>query len=120
MSLQSAKQKASIMGIRLKAGETLELGLETLEYGDTTVSVATPLTFFDTTDGAIAASLANGYQGQVKILYMSVDPSTDDAVVTPASFKPGTYLTFDAVYEYWVGIFYAGYWWTLITTATLT
>lgn len=120
MSLQSAKQKTSIIGGRIKAGETLELGLEILVYGDTEVSITTPVTFFDTTGGAIAATLANGYPGQIKILYMTVDPSTDDAVVTPASFTNGTTITFDAVYEQWIGIFLAGAWWTLITaTATV-
>ncbi len=63
-----------------------ELGAEETLTGTTdAVSVLTKVSLFDTTGGANAATLADGYEGQVKYLGMTVDGGTD-AVVTPASF----------------------------------
>ena len=48
-----------------------------------------------TTTGAQNFSLANGTEGQIKIISMKVDGG--DATVTPATFVNGTSITFDSV-----------------------
>jgi len=100
---------------RVIVDEKLELGLETLT-GAGAVSVSTPVTFLVTT-AADALTLANGYNGQLKIIYMVTDGG--DGTLTPTNLTGYTTVTFDAIYEYWIGIFYAGSWRTILTNATL-
>lgn len=104
---------------RLIVDERLELGSETV-IADGAISVETPLTLLetDTAGAAIACTLANGYSGQMKIIIFYGDDG--DAVVTPANFFNGTTITFDDEGDMWMGIFWAGNWYSVGTpTATV-
>ena len=108
---------------RLIIAEKLELKAETLKV-DGAVSISTPLTILDTTDEALTLTLADGYQGQVKTIIMTTRPGSYDAIVTANLDNYGggakTTLTFNAVGETWVGIFYGSEWYSLGTpTATV-
>lgn len=61
------------------------------------VSVATGITYFDSTAGAMAMTLADGTEGQLKTLMMLVDGG--DAVVTPANYANGTTITFNDAFD---------------------
>jgi len=115
---QAAKSWISkLKATRLIISEKLELKAETLTAtAEDTVSVSTPLTILDTTLGAMASLvLADGYQGQVKIVLMMTDGG--DATLTPDNYANGTTLVFDS-YDYWIGIFYGSNWHDLGKTAT--
>lgn len=60
---------------------------------DGDVDVVSTLTTFDTTAEAISAGLADGNEGQEKILIMVTDGG-NDAVVTPSNLANGTTITF--------------------------
>ncbi len=115
MSLEGPKLKNDeTFAKRLKALEKFEYGLEHIT-GAGAVSVSTPISFI-TSSGAIALTLANGIEGQIKEVKMISDGG--DATLTPASFEDST-ITFDND-DSWRGIFYAGSWRTLGTpTATV-
>jgi hypothetical protein len=84
--------------ITLKGLMNLE-GAETLANADTgPISPYKSVTLFNITGaGDIAFSLANGEEGQVKILKIIGRDSTGNAVLTPTSFHDGTTLTFGAL-----------------------
>ena len=63
--------------------------------GSTEVINLTDTVTLLTTTGAQAFSLANGTEGQIKIISMKSDGG--DATVTPATFVNGTSITFDSV-----------------------
>jgi len=75
------------------------------------VSVSTPVSYLATT-GAIAITLADGLEGQRKVIVMMTDGG--DATLTPASFANGTNITFDN-YDSWEGLFVAGNWYSVGT-----
>lgn len=117
--LQAAKQWLDRVKIkRLQVSERFELGAghESVAAA-AAVSVAVPITYMTSPDGTVALTLANGYEGQVKILYYTTH--TNNVTLTPTNLTGYTTVTFDATYEYWIGIFHAGSWTTLITNATL-
>ena len=68
------------------------------------VSLTTTLTTV-ASSGAIALTLANGTQGQIKIIVFITDGG--DAVLTPATMNDGTTLTFadagDSAILMWIG-----------------
>ena len=66
------------------------------------------------TTGAATATLANGKQGQEKIIVMSVDGG--DAVVTVANLVGGTTLTFSAVGQA-ANLIFVGTRWHIISNA---
>lgn len=101
---------------RLIVDERIELGFEAVAAA-AAVSVEVPVTFMTSPDGTVALTLANGYEGQVKILYYTAH--TNNITLTPTNLTDGTTVTFDASYEYWIGIFFAGSWRTLISNATV-
>lgn len=81
------------------------------------VSVETPTSYL-VTGGAIAITLANGYEGQRKLIIMQTDGGT--ATLTPANFANGTTITFDDALDNWYGEFHAGNWYSIGTpTATV-
>lgn len=73
------------------------------------VSVSTQVTLFDTTAGAQALTLADGVEGQEKIMKMTVDGATD-SVITPTNLQDGTTLTFADVNDSCVLRFIGGTW----------
>jgi len=116
--IQAAKQwLAKIKAKRLLVTERFELGAEheTLTAAGA-VSVILPVTYLDTTAGAMAITLANGYEGQVKTIIMITD--NGDATLTPVNLTDGTTVTFDN-YDSWQGIFHAGSWVTISKIATV-
>jgi len=116
MGIDAAKSVFPVCeATRLIIGEKVQLVAETLTAAGA-VSVSTPGTLLDT-GGAIAITLANGLEGQRKLIIMIDDGGT--ATCTPANFANGTTITFDDVYDMWEGIFHAGNWYT-IGTATAT
>ena len=58
--------------------------------GAIAASIATSITYFDSTLGAQAATLADGTEGQIKKLMMTVDGG--DVVITPANLEVGLTL----------------------------
>lgn len=63
---------------------------ETLTATTSVISVLTGVTYFDTTLGAMAASLADGTEGQIKKVMLTVDGG--DVVITPANLEVGLTL----------------------------
>lgn len=63
---------------------------ETLTATTSAISVDTGITYFDTTLGAMAASLADGVEGQIKKVMLTVDGG--DVVITPANLEVGATL----------------------------
>jgi hypothetical protein len=61
---------------------------ETLTATTAAIALTTEVTYFDTTLGTMAASLADGVEGQTKFLYLKVDGG--DVTVTPANYFNGT------------------------------
>jgi len=74
------------------------------------IDIIHPITYIDSA-GAIAMTLANGEEGQIKII-RSHGTMTGAVTVTPASFEDST-ITFATAKETWCGIFYGGKWLTL-------
>ena len=68
--------------------------------------------------GALAATLADGTIGQVKILKM-VLKDVNDAVVTPANFADGTTITFSATGQMAIMVFAGTTWEMIHTTAAV-
>lgn len=68
----------------------------------------------DTDD--IAATLADGIPGQLKIIKLETK-DTSDMVVTPANFNGGDTLTFDATGEIAILVFVDGGWTVVYSTA---
>jgi len=77
----------------------------------TAISLTTTATNWETT-GAATATLADGGDGQIKVL--CVTTFGGNQVVTPATFTDGTDLTFDAVNECVTLIFYQSQGWAVI------
>lgn len=75
-------------------------------------------TRFDTTGGAIAATLADSHEGHEKFLVMTVDGGTD-VTLTPTSLGNGTTITFDDVGDCAHLIFIGAAWHMVGGTATL-
>ena len=61
------------------------------------IDVTKSITHINTTAGAHAGTMANGTNGQIKILTMIVKGGSNNSVVTPANLTGGTTITFDAV-----------------------
>lgn len=95
---------------RVKAEKHLELGLETISASGA-ASVVLPVSFI--LAAATAVTLADGkYPGQIKVLICKTFSST--ITVTPADGSSGlSTIVFSAVNDSWIGIWYAGYWWTI-------
>ncbi len=73
---------------------------DTVHLCDTTteaIDVATSITHINTTAGAHAGTMANGTNGQIKILTMIVKGGSNNSVVTPAALTAGTTITFNSV-----------------------
>lgn len=66
--------------------------------GAVVISVDTGITYFDSTLGAQAASLADGVEGQIKRLMMTVDGG--DVIITPAHLALGATLRLTEVFDY--------------------
>ena len=74
-------------------------GVQTLTGSGSTevVSLTDTVTLLITTGGSQAFSLADGVEGQIKIISMKTDGGT--GIVTPANFVNGTQITFDDVQD---------------------
>jgi O-acetylhomoserine/O-acetylserine sulfhydrylase-like pyridoxal-dependent enzyme len=59
------------------------------------IDVTKSITHIDTTAGAHAGTMANGTNGQIKIITMIVDGG--NSVITPTNLAGGTTITFDDV-----------------------
>lgn len=59
------------------------------------VNVTTSITHIDTTSGAHAGSLADGSNGQIKIITLIADGG--DSVITPTNLANGSTITFEDV-----------------------
>lgn len=113
---QGAKLLLSkIVSDRVKASKRFELGGEVSSTDAGAISVETVWTAI-VTAGAETRTLANGYEGQLKIIFCKT--YVGDAVLTPANFANGTTITFNAVNDCWIGIFHAGEWHTVALGVT--
>ena len=74
-------------------------GVQTLTGSGSTevINLTDTVTLLITTGGSQAFSLADGVEGQLKILSMKTDGGT--GIVTPANFVNGTQITFDDVQD---------------------
>lgn len=81
---------------------------ETIVATSGAISVDTGITYFDSTAGAAALTLADGVEGQVKTLMMLVDGG--DVVVTPANYANGTTITFNDAFDTCVLLFTGSSW----------
>ena len=74
-------------------------GVQTLTGSGSTgvISLTDTVTLLITTGGSQAFSLADGVEGQLKIISMKTDGGT--GIVTPANFVNGTQITFDDVQD---------------------
>ena len=72
-------------------------GVQTLTGSGSTevVNLTDTVTLLVTTGGSQAFSLADGVEGQIKIISMKTDGGS--GIVTPANFVNGTTITFDDV-----------------------
>jgi len=75
-----------------------------------------PVTFITQAGAAETRGLANGREGQIKILINKTYAA--DTVVTPTALANGTTITFNAAGDAWMGIFHAGEWHTFGALAT--
>lgn len=115
MGFEAAKiNNEQVKSDRVIVRKSLELQGDTLTAAGA-VSIVTPVTYL-VTSGAIAITLANGYEGQEKTIIMVTDGGT--ATLTPANYAHDTTITFDTALEVWRGIFHAGTWYNIGTPTT--
>ena len=84
---------------------------DTVHVCDTTteaISVASSITHINSTAGAHAGSMANGTNGQIKIITMITDEG--NSVVTPAALSGYTTITFDDIGDSVTCLFTNGSW----------
>jgi len=81
------------------------------------VDLVSDVTLVDTTGGAAALTLADGVEGQVKNVVMSVD--VGDGTLTPDNLGNGTTITFDDVGDSATLLFTNSAWHFMGGTATL-
>ena len=99
----------------LKAEVVFSKGVQTLE-GAGAVDLITPLTHLETT-GANALTLADGEEGQIKTIVMTVDGG--NGTLTPENLAGGTTVTFNDVGDSIQLLFTNDAWYSLGGTATL-
>jgi hypothetical protein len=75
-----------------------------------------PVTFITQAGAAETRGLANGREGQIKILINKTYAA--DTVVTPTALANGTQIEFNAAGDGWIGIFHYGEWHTIIAGAS--
>tara|TARA_R110000772_G_scaffold3200_2_gene11586 strand:+ start:479 stop:925 length:447 start_codon:yes stop_codon:yes gene_type:complete len=84
---------------------------DTVHVCDTTteaISVASSITHINSTAGAHAGAMANGTNGQIKIITMITDQG--NSVVTPAALAGYTTITFDDIGDSVTCLFTNGSW----------
>ena len=84
---------------------------DTVHVCDTTteaISVASSITHINSTAGAHAGAMANGTNGQIKIITMITDGG--NSVVTPAALAGYTTITFDDIGDSVTCLFTNGSW----------
>ena len=107
--INGAWHVVSQIGVEGVSGPFVDPTVETITaVGPTAVSLLTSTTLFDTTLGAATATLADGQNGQVKRLKMTVDGG--DMVLTPANLADGATLTFSRVGDECVLQFFGTEW----------
>ena len=73
----------------------------------------------DDTDADVEASLADGFNGQVKIIkYEASGTNANDLVITPANYADGTSITLTAAGDIAVLMFVGDSWQSIYTNAT--
>ena len=71
---------------------------ETLTATTSVIAITTGITYFDSTLGAMAASLADGVEGQRKLLQFNTDGG--DVTITPANYANGTTIVMTEALDY--------------------
>lgn len=74
------------------------------------IDVVHPITYVSSA-GAIAMTLANGIEGQIKTI-KAIDTVAGNITITPTNYELTT-ITITATAQAWTGIFYKGEWKTL-------
>ena len=74
--------------------QTITNTTDAVQVGDA-AGVSSSITYLNTTSGAHAGSMANGVNGQIKIIAMTVDGG--NSVITPANMLGGSTITFNDV-----------------------
>lgn len=122
-TLTGATSCASTLDVAGVASFADAVGLGADSNAATNGAVTVPVdTLYDgyTTNNtaAIAATLADGEAGQIKVIKLE-EKDTNDMVLTPANFADGTDLTFDATGEIAVLVFDGTNWQIVYSTAGL-
>jgi len=104
------------MGKSHFSGAIIDTEVE-IVIADGAVSIIEALSTLDGTGEELALTLADGEEGQRKLL-LCID-ATNDSIVTPANFANGASLTFDAAGEVADLVFANGTWNIIVNTATL-
>ena len=108
-----AKIKLFVPGVGVKV---VVDSSETLTATTSAVSLETAVTYYDSSLGATASSLADGVIGQKKIIKMTVDGG--DVTLTPDNFADGTTIVFDGTDS--VELLFDGTNWGVVGTSTAT
>ena len=74
--------------------QTITNTSDAVQVGDA-AGVSSSITYLNTTSGAHAGAMANGVNGQIKIIAMTVDGG--NSVITPANLLGGSTITFNDV-----------------------
>lgn len=74
--------------------QTITNRTDAVQVGDA-AGVSSSITYLNTTSGTYAGSMANGVNGQIKIIAMTVDGG--NSVITPANLLGGSTITFNDV-----------------------
>ena len=119
-----AYQGANPLFVKAKTGRALvenrlELATDESATDAAAISVLTPITALVATGATDTRTLADGYNGQIKVLFYKTDTGGTLAV-TPAHLYNGNIITFTDVNESWIGVFYAGQWHTIMGSAEVS
>jgi len=90
-TFESTTSAGGVALVKLRGSEPANVVFDDATVVDADISVASDITLVDTTLGASASAMADGYEGQRKIIKMVVDGG--DMVITPANFFDGTTIT---------------------------
>jgi len=94
-TLVNINESVNVTGTLTSRGNVF--GVQTLTGSGSTevINLTDTVTLLVTTGGSQAFSLADGVEGQIKIISMKTDGGS--GIVTPANFVNGTNITFDSV-----------------------
>lgn len=118
-----AASLASTLAVTGNSTHSAAMIMSGAEVAATSGAVVVPITnvysgYTTNSTAAIAASLADGAVGQIKIVKLTTK-DTNNMVLTPANLTGGTTITFDATGEVAILMFIGTAWTVIYTNATV-